>query len=198
MNIKHKMNRYIFPSKKSTNQTTYYWFKEGFNDEEIQKVKDYVETLNFEESTIFYGSDKSVRDSKIKWIDCTPETEWLYEKIYNMAKEANDTIFNFKLYYSKDSIQYSKYSKDGKYDWHIDIGEGENNLRKLSCSILLNDPKDFEGGDFEYWIKKNPEKVPLQKGSVLFFPSFFLHRVKEVTSGERESLVLWIGGDSYQ
>ena len=192
------MNRYIFPSKKSTNQTTYYWFKEGFNDEEIQKVKDYVETLNFEESTIFYGSDKSVRDSKIKWIDCTPETEWLYEKIYNMAKEANDTIFNFKLYYSKDSIQYSKYSKDGKYDWHIDIGEGENNLRKLSCSILLNDPKDFEGGDFEYWIKKNPEKVPLQKGSVLFFPSFFLHRVKEVTSGERESLVLWIGGDSYQ
>ena len=192
------MNRYIFPNDKYTNQTTYYWFKNGFNDEDIQRVKDYIQKLEFEESTTFSGNDKSIRDSQIKWIDCNPETEWLYEKIYNYAKEANDSIFNFKLYFSKDSIQYSKYSENGKYDWHIDIGEGENNLRKLSCSILLNDPKDFEGGDFEYWIKKNPDKVPLEKGSVLFFPSFFLHRVTEVIHGERESLVLRIGGDSYQ
>ena len=192
------MNRYIFPNNKTTNQTTYYWFKNGFNDEDIKKVKDYIQKLEFEESTTFSGNDKSVRDSQIKWIDCNPETEWLYEKIYDYAKEANDAIFNFKLYYSKDSIQYSKYGKDGKYDWHIDIGENENNSRKLSCSILLNDPEEFEGGDFEYWIKKNPEKAPLEKGSVFFFPSFFLHRVTEVLSGERESLVLWIGGDAYQ
>ena len=192
------MNRYIFPNDKYTNQTTYYWFKNGFNDEDIQRVKDYIQKLEFEESTIFSGSDKSIRDSQIKWIDCNPETEWLYEKIYGYAKEANDAIFNFKLYYSKDSIQYSKYSEDGKYDWHIDIGENENNSRKLSCSILLNDPEEFEGGDFEYWIKKNPEKAPLEKGSVFFFPSFFLHRITEVLKGERESLVLWIGGDAYQ
>ena len=192
------MKRYIFPNDKKTNQTTYYWFKNGLSNEDIKKVKDYIQKLEFVESTIFSGSDKSIRDSQIKWIDCNPETEWLYKKIYGYAKEANDAIFNFKLYYSKDSIQYSKYSKNGKYDWHIDIGENENNSRKLSCSILLNDPKEFEGGDFEYWIKKNPEKAPLEKGSVLFFPSFFLHRVTEVVKGERESLVLWIGGDAYQ
>ena len=33
---------------------------------------------------------------------------------------------------------------------------------------------------------------------VLFFPSFFLHRVTQIIKGERESLVLWIGGDAYQ
>ena len=102
------------------------------------------------------------------------EIEWLYKKIYMCAKEANDKIFNFKLFYSKDSIQYSKYSENGKYDWHIDIGQKSTNLRKLSCSILLNDPEEFEGGDFEYWTKNVPEKVPLKKGSILFFPSFFL------------------------
>jgi PKHD-type hydroxylase len=192
------MNRYIFPNDKKTNQTTYYWFKKGFSDEEIQKIKTYLEDIEFQESSIFSGTDKSVRNSRIKWINCNADTEWLYEKIYGYAKEANDAIYNFKLYYSKDSIQYSKYSKNGKYDWHIDIGENENNLRKLSCSVLLNDPGDFEGGNFEYWIKSTPEKVPLEKGSVLFFPSFFLHRVSEIYKGERESLVLWIGGDSYQ
>ena len=62
----------------------------------------------------------------------------------------------------------------------------------------VNDPDEFEGGEFEFQTGKNPEKVPLVKGSVVFFPSFFLHRVREITSGNRESLVLWIGGDSYE
>ena len=31
-------NRYIFPKNKDNiNHTTYYWFKNGFNDEEKQK-----------------------------------------------------------------------------------------------------------------------------------------------------------------
>ena len=166
------------------------------NDEEINKVKEYIQELEFQESVVS-GLDKSVGDSKIKWIHYNSETEWLYKKIYMCAKEANDNIFNFKLFYSKDSIQYSKYSENGKYDWHIDIGEQSNNLRKLSCSILLNDPEEFEGGDFEYWIKKYPEKVPLKKCSV-FVRLWPLHRVSKVIKGERESLVLWIGGDCYQ
>ena len=192
------MNRYIFPNDKYTNQTTYYWFKNGFNDEDIQRVKDYIQKLEFEESTTFSGNDKSIRDSQIKWIDCNPETEWLYEKIYNYAKEANDSIFNFKLYFSKDSIQYSKYSENGKYDWHIDIGEGENNLRKLSCSILLNDPKDFEGGDLELFCgetfdsKKNI--MELKRGYAVFFASFLIHRVMPIIKGNRKSLVMWFGG----
>ena len=77
------MNCYIFPNDRKTNQTTYYWFKNGFNDDEIRKVKDYIKQYDFQESTVFSGSDKSVRDSKIKWIDCNSETEWLYQKIYD-------------------------------------------------------------------------------------------------------------------
>ena len=193
------MSKYIFPNNNQTNQTTYYWFKNGFDEKEIQKIKEYLENFEFEKGTTFTTSDdKSVRNSQIKWIPYNNETRWLYEKIYNYAKEANDNIFHFKLYYSLDDIQYSKYSQNGKYDFHIDIGEGRNSLRKLSCSILLNDPNNFEGGDFEYWINKSPQKILLEKGSIVFFPSFFLHRVTEVTDGERESLVLWIGGDSYQ
>ena len=64
------MNRYIFPNDKQTNQTTYYWFKNGFNEEEIQKIKTYLNDIEFQESTVFSGTDKSVRDSRIKWIEC--------------------------------------------------------------------------------------------------------------------------------
>tara|TARA_Y100000590_G_scaffold470383_1_gene664321 strand:+ start:1270 stop:1851 length:582 start_codon:yes stop_codon:yes gene_type:complete len=192
------MSQYIFPKDTTKiDHTSYYWFKNGFSEEEIKKIKTLLEKYKYQESTTFSGSDKSVRDSKIKWIPYQEDTDWLYQKIYNMAKESNDEQFKFHLYYAKDNIQYSKYSLNGKYDWHMDIGQGKNSLRKLSCSILLNDPKEFVGGDLEFWVNKNPIKVPLEKGSVIFFPSFFLHRVTEIKRGERESLVLWIGGDSY-
>ena len=48
-------------------------------------------------------------------------------------------------------------------------------LRKLSCSILLNDPDEYSGGDLELWVNKDPIKVPLIKGSVVFFPSSFFY-----------------------
>ena len=196
-------NRYIFPKNKDNiNHTTYYWFKNGFNDEEIKKIKDYVKNIEFQKGTIFNqqnnGYNRSIRDSEIKWIKYNEETQWLYDKIYNYANIANNKIYQFKLHYSLDDIQYSRYSLNGKYDFHVDIGSGRNSMRKLSCSILLNDPEEFEGGNFEFQTGKNPEKVPLIKGSVVFFPSFFLHRVCEITKGSRESLVLWIGGDSYE
>ena len=60
-----------------------------------------------------------------------------FEKIYKMAKEANDEQYNFNLYFSNNHIQYSNYEKEGKYDWHIDIGSNENSLRKLSCLYII-------------------------------------------------------------
>ena len=48
------MSHYIFPkSNLKTNQTTYYWFKDGLNDEEIKKVKEYIQNLEFQESVVF-------------------------------------------------------------------------------------------------------------------------------------------------
>ena len=99
------MSKYIFPNNNQTNQTTYYWFKNGFDEKEIQKIKEYLENFHFEKGTTFTTSDdKSVRNSQIKWIPYNNETRWLYEKIYNYAKEANDNIFHFKLYYSLDIL----------------------------------------------------------------------------------------------
>ena len=65
--------KYIFPKNKDNiDQTTYYWFKNGFNDEEITKIKEYLKNIEFQKGTIFDntngGFNKSVRDSEIKWI----------------------------------------------------------------------------------------------------------------------------------
>jgi PKHD-type hydroxylase len=98
-----------------------------------------------------------------------------------------------------ESIQIGKYSDGGHYDWHQDssIPNDVNKQRKLSISILLNDPSEFDGGNFEF--KKNEgENLLTSQGDIIVFPSFLEHRVTPVTSGVRYSAVTWMNGSAFK
>jgi PKHD-type hydroxylase len=196
------MRKIIIPKNvESVDQSNYYWFENGFSDEEINKIHEYAEKFHYKEGEIFSNSDiHNIRRSKLKWLEPSNESTWLYKKIFDLANIANDSCFKFKLHYAEDDLQYTLYEEKckGKYDWHIDIGEGINSLRKISVVLLLTDPNEFEGGELQFFISDKSRSVPLKKGSIVFFPSFFLHRVTEVTKGNRQTLVLWLGGDHYQ
>ena len=176
-----------------------------FNDSEIKRIEEDLKDLKWKKAKLNRlgkgdsGTlDKKVRISDIKFIPFDKKTEWFYQKIFASAKEINDKYYNFKLHGLTDLLQYGRYLKDGKYDFHIDNGPGIARYRKLSCSILLSDPDDFEGGNFQVYNNSKISNYNLKKGEIIFFPSWTLHRVKPVTDGERKSLVGWFGGTPYQ
>ena len=70
-------------------------------------------------------------------------------------------------------------------------------VRKVSCSVLLNDSAEFDGGDIQVraW---NEETIKLNQGQGLFFVSFFQHRVLPITEGLRRSMVIWYNGPSFK
>lgn len=72
---------------------------------------------------------------------------------------------------------------------------GENSTRKLSMSIQISAPEDYEGGDLEFF--KVSDATTRQRGSVIFFPSFLHHRIIPVARGRRYSLVAWAHGDAF-
>jgi PKHD-type hydroxylase len=66
-------------------------------------------------------------------------------------------------------------------------------------ALLLNNPEDFEGGEFQVKADSDVSKnLELKKGRAWFFPSWVLHRVAPVTKGVRKSLVVWAGGPSFK
>jgi PKHD-type hydroxylase len=70
-------------------------------------------------------------------------------------------------------------------------------VRKISMTLLLNDPSEFEGGDLELtWLQVNLQN--LNKDTLLCFASFLNHRVNPVTKGMRQSLVCWFGGKPFR
>ena len=79
------------------------------------------------------------------------------------------------------------------------------NLRKLSMTVQLTDPDEYEGGLFQ--IDRGPHfdneryytvSEIMQRGSIIVFPSFVYHQVTPVTKGARESLVMWSMGPRWK
>ena len=71
--------------------------------------------------------------------------------------------------------------------------------RKLSMTVLLNDPSEFMCGEFMMKDHNiNNFNIPLFKGSVLVFPSLQSHSVYIVKQGERHSLPVFFYGHPFK
>lgn len=179
--------------------TEWYWIKGGLSDIEIEKIYTKTNSLSLEASTILTGSETNIRKSLVSWLlKEDKENDWLYDKLIDFAYYVNKELWNFDINFLVDDIQYSQYLSDSNhYDYHLDLGPGMLSLRKISIVVQLSDSNDYEGGDLQILKGKNPINLPRDKGSVFLFPSFLLHRVTPVTSGQRDSLVLWLCGKSF-
>ena len=147
---------------------------------------------------------KNVRKSKIAWL----YDKYLRQQLFNSIDLCNKQNWNYDLD-GCDGIQYGTYSDGGYYDWHVDVEpeidriNGKYLMRKLSMTIWLNDPDEYEGGELDIEIKGphtdlRYDTFKLSKGSVLIFRSDLWHRVKPVTSGVRKSLVTWFRGPPFR
>ena len=190
----------IFPAKEGINQTNYYWFENGFTTQEVDTIVNGSLEYEFQRAVIMdEGNTDKFRKSNIKWLPFDSKWEWVIDKIMSQVTEANNTIWNFELKSIIDNIQYTEYEGNGgHYDWHLDIGPGSISHRKISIVIQLSDPDDYVGGDLQIMTGSEYTTIPRGKGNVVIFPSFLLHRVVPLTSGNRKSLVLWVGGGHYK
>ena len=163
---------------------------------------------------------KGVRKSSNAWID---GSNWVSGFVWYYIMKANRENFMYDIEgIDTNEIQYTEYQKGEYYDWHIDDditrcmvndnvltsadNHGENiailngeYIRKLSFSIQLSDPEDYEGGELEFNVN-NEERffAPNKKGTVIIFDSRIQHRVREVKSGVRKSLVGWVVGPRWK
>jgi len=179
----------------------YYWFETGFTKEELQEIEEMTSNLSWETAATGQDDKSQVseyRKSKIKWCPQTEEWTWVYSKLHDMISEANDIMWKMDITMMPEAIQYTEYyGGGGHYDWHMDCGIGMQNRRKISVTVQLSDPSEYEGGDLQFNIGKQIT-APRAQGAAVIFPSFYLHRVTPVKSGTRKSFVLWVGGEPYR
>ena len=144
------------------------------------------------------GTDTSKRVTTISWIPFK-EMEPMYVDLNNFIQKANQNHFGFDDIRVTEQAQFTEYPEGGFYDWHMDCDTNmlhEPPVRKISMTLLLNDPSEFEGGHLELG---GPGKFgELKQGHAICFASFINHRVQPVKRGVRQSLVVWFGGKPFR
>jgi len=90
----------------------------------------------------------------------------------------------------------TRYKPGMKYGAHADAAfiqlPGATIRSDLSCTIFLNDPTDYEGGELHIRIGDADLKFKLEPGEAILYPSDTLHQVVPVTKGERLVAITFI------
>ena len=144
------------------------------------------------------GTDTKKRITKISWIPFQ-EMGHMYQDLNKFIQQANKNHFGFGDIRITEQAQFTEYPEGAFYDWHMDCDvnmEHEPPVRKISMTLLLNDPSEFEGGDLE--LMAPGRYAELKQGHAIIFASFLNHRVNPVTRGMRQSLVVWFGGKAFR
>lgn len=173
----------------------------------VAQIINTAESYEPMEANIGFKGDKTnnkVRSSEVRWLNpASPDTKLIRDVLWWHVNRSNRQAFGVDITDIFD-IQYTKYhAKDGgHYDWHFDtFWANETNYdRKLSITVQLSDPDEYEGGEFLFDRQyEQPDQEALKKkGTILVFPSVLLHKVEPVTKGTRKSLVAWVEGPKWK
>ena len=152
------------------------------------------------------------RNSHIVWLD----EQWIFDLLLPYVGSANKSAgWNFEWDWTESS-QFTMYDKEQFYGWHTDSAAKRasnpkwkgsfNKTRKISSNIQLTDPSQYEGGLFQIdprmedpdFEKPNIWTAPVERGTIICFPSFVWHRATPVTKGSRYSMTHWHWGQPWK
>lgn len=190
-------------SLKTENHEAFATVPNAFAPHEIDLIRSRIDKTERVAGMVGAGSevtDKQIRDSLISWVHPDPGTQWIFERVASIVNTVNSQYFGLDLTQT-ESVQLTEYDSEyqGFYGAHTDLSYGSSGLsryRKLSVTMQLSDPDEYEGGDLLlYHVNlKNPFMASRTKGTMTLFRSHIIHEVVPVTRGTRYSFVTWIQG----
>jgi len=172
-------------------------FHSGFSDKQLDDIIEYYRSSGLKQASIIGDTNnKNFRIAEVSIIEYELDSIWIYDRLTELVEEANKE-FKFDLDSIVEEPQFIEYKPGAHIDWHMDRNP-ISAIRKLNLSIQLTDPNDYEGGDLLFNRGDQIIKMPRDRGSISFFPSFALHKVSPVTSGVRNSIICWITGPAFK
>jgi PKHD-type hydroxylase len=178
---------------------------DAFTPEELDRIEAYGDRLAADRADIL-GADgahiqgmEDLRITRTAWITPGPDTKWIYDRMQAVARALNDRTYQFDLRGFSENFQYTIYhgTEGGHYDWHVDHGP-LHVQRKLSLSLQISHSSQYEGCDLQLQASNRRDTAPRERGTIIAFPSYVLHRVTPVVSGTRKSLVAWVTGPKFR
>ena len=112
------------------------------------------------------------------------------------ALDSHARFFSAALLKKVFTPRINRYQGEGHYGMHYDNAilrraDGQQVRSDVSCTVFLNEPDEYEGGELVVVDAYGTHEVKLPAGDVIVYPSSSVHQVLPVTSGERICSFLW-------
>ncbi|HAC62328.1 MAG TPA: Fe2+-dependent dioxygenase [Cyanothece sp. UBA12306] len=161
------------------------------------ELKDVLETLS--QATFVEG--KTTAGWHAKLVKNTQQldkssSEW--QKLQKLIKTAlnRNTLLRMAILPKRiHSLLFSRYQMGMSYGSHTDngfMGNQEFLRSDVSFTLFLSSPNSYSGGELVIERTDTETSYKLEAGSMIVYPSSFLHRVEPVTDGVRLVVVGWI------
>jgi PKHD-type hydroxylase len=184
--------------------STFAVWENAFSASELDAIEALGDRLTADTATLVAADPGGIVQEKIRvtetaWLAPGPETKWIYDRVQGVVRNLNERVYQFDLRGFSENFQYTIYHgvQGGHYDWHVDQGPLKMQ-RKLSISVQLSDPVRYEGCDLQFHANNRIETAPRDRGAVIAFPSYVLHRVTPCTGGTRKAVVAWTTGPKFK
>jgi len=122
-----------------------------------------------------------------------------YQKSSELLKQAlvrSEEFREFAFPVAMAPPMMTRYKPGMKYGAHADAAfiplPGATIRSDLSCTIFLNEPADYEGGELQVRLGDSELRFKLKPGEAIIYPSDSLHQVVPVTKGERLVAITFI------
>jgi len=122
-----------------------------------------------------------------------------YQKSSDLLRNAmlrSAEFMDFAFPVSLAPPMMTRYQPGMKYGAHADAAfiqlPGATIRSDLSCTIFLNDPKDYDGGELNVRLGDAQLAFKLKPGEAIVYPSDSFHKVAPVTRGERLVAITFI------
>ena len=89
-------------------------------------------------------------------------------------------------------LMLNRYREGMAYGAHVDAPYIDGVRTDLSFTLFLSDPQTYDGGDLVIDSAGAEDWVKPPAGTLVLYPSTFVHRVEKVTRGERLAAVGWV------
>jgi PKHD-type hydroxylase len=141
-----------------------------------------------------------VQGARVKRNEQLPEASPLRAELARMvldALERNPPYFAAALPLKTLAPRFNRYRDGGEYGFHVDgavmrNGDGGQVRSDVSCTLFLNEPGEYDGGELVVHDTYGEHEVKLPAGDLILYPSSSLHRVAPVTRGARLASFFWV------
>ena len=164
------------------------------NSAQLNKLHELLAGARFVDGRLTAGMAASkVKDNQ----ELAPEPE-LLQRLYRivMASVGHNARFrSAALPVKVADFIFARYQPGMRYGDHVDdpiMGQGPRFRNDVSMTIFLNDPDSYDGGELVIRTPFGEQQVKLPAGHAVVYPSASVHRVAEVTRGERLVALTWI------